>query len=389
MARVVITGAGMTGRTRSGAAWFGAALGLGLALSAGEARADSGMLGPLRVRDMTPFNLLRLDMLPAHAVAAGAGSWAIETNLSFSNTFVMSQNVRDYLGARAGSGPLTGTDADAILALGSDAYYVDGEFGLLEATVHYRLRPATSVYMTIPAYDFSGGFMDGAIEGFHDTFALGSDGRDRVARDHFQAVVAIDGSRLALLEAPVDSGIGDPVIGVRQAIPFGLSRWNLVLSGEAKIAWSGERMFLSSGSNDYGVQAALQGKYRRQAVYLIGSVVSTDGQVFGVRLERQLVPTAIVAYEIAVTEQTNFVGQVYAGSSSVRNSTIDDITAAKFEASIGLRSRRGRLIYGAALTENIRNFENTPDVGLSLTFAWAAIKPVADPSGTTVAARQR
>ena len=209
-----------------------------------------------------------------------------------------------------------------------------------------------------------------------------------MARDRFQAVVAIDGARLALLEAPVDSGIGDPVIGVRQAIPFGLSRWSLVLSGEAKIAWSGERPFLSSGSNDYGVQAALQGKYHRQAVYLVGSAVSTDGQVFGVRLERRLVPTAIVAYEIAMTEQTNFIGQVYAGSPSVRDSTIDEITAAKFEASIGLRSRRGRLIYGVALTENIRNFENTPDVELSLTFAWAALKPVADPSGTVVAGRR-
>src|SRR5262245_15202982 len=39
---------------------------------------ETGLLGPLRIRDMTPFNLLRLDMLPAHAVDAGPGSWAIE-----------------------------------------------------------------------------------------------------------------------------------------------------------------------------------------------------------------------------------------------------------------------------------------------------------------------
>src|SRR6185436_8167552 len=168
------------------------ALCMGLVLVTGEPRADSEMLGPLRIRDMTPFNLLRLDMLPAHAVAAGRGSWAIEANLSFSNTFVMSGNVRDFLQARGGHGALTAADAEAILGLGEDAYYVDGEFGLLETTFHYRVRRTTSVSLTLPAYNFSGGFMDGTIEGFHDTFGLGNAGRDWVDRDRFQTIVALE-----------------------------------------------------------------------------------------------------------------------------------------------------------------------------------------------------
>ncbi len=351
------------------------ALALLLALPIGETRADSGMLGPLRIRDMTPFNLLRLEMLPAHAVAAGPGSWAIEANLSFSNTFVMSGNVRDYLETRGGHGALSEADAAAILGLGEDAYYVDGEFGLLETTFHYRLRRTTSVSLTLSAYKFSGGFMDGTIEGFHDTFGLGNAGRDWVERNRFQTIVALEGVELTALDAPVDGGLGDPVLGVRQVVPLGRSRWNLVFSGEAKIAWRGERLFLSTGTNDYGLQTALQGKFTRQGVYLIGSFVWTDGQVLGVRLERRMVPTLIAAYEIGMTEHTNFIGQLYASQSTVRDSSIDEITADKYEASIGLRSHRGRLIYGAAVTENIRNFENTPDVGLSLSLAWAALQP--------------
>jgi hypothetical protein len=39
-----------------------------------------------------------------------------------------------------------------------------------------------------------------------------------------------------------------------------------------------------------------------------------------------------------------------------------------------VRSHRGSIIYGIAVTENIVNFENTPDVGLSLTLAWANLK---------------
>jgi hypothetical protein len=341
---------------------------------ADDARPGTVLLGPLRIRDMTPFNLLRLDMLPAHAVEAGVGSWAIEANVSFSNTFVMSDNVRRYLQDRGGRTPLSAADAADILAMGEDAFYVDGEFGLLEVTGHYRFARRTSAYVTLSAYDFSGGFMDGAIEGFHNTFDLENAGREYVTRRKFQTVMALDGVQQVALDAPVGNGLGDPVVGLRQAIPFGASRWGMVVSAETKIAYRGERPFLSTGTNDYGVQLALQGKFRRQAVYLSGSAVSTDGRVFGIPLDRRLVPTLTAAWEIGLTEQTNFIGQLYASRSTVRDSQVEVIQADKYQASLGLRSRRGRLIYGFAFTENLKNFENTPDVGLSLNVAWAALR---------------
>ena len=40
-----------------------------------------------------------------------------------------------------------------------------------------------------------------------------------------------------------------------------------------------------------------------------------------------------------------------------------------------LRSRRGHVIYAFAVTENLGNFENTPDVGVSLTLAWVSLRP--------------
>src|SRR5207245_4651165 len=128
--------------------------------AATPARGGTELLGPLRIRDMTPFNLLRLDMLPAHAVSAAPGSWAIEADLSYSNTYVMSDNVQRYLETRGERRPLTQTDADAILALGRDAYYVDGEFGLLDLTFHYGITRHSSVYLTLSAYDFTGGVLD-------------------------------------------------------------------------------------------------------------------------------------------------------------------------------------------------------------------------------------
>ena len=353
----------------------GAAL-AAFALAITQARGDTELLGPLRIRDMTPFNLLRLDMLPAHAVAAGPGSWAIEADISYSNTFVMSDNVRTYLEGRGdGPRPLTQADANAILGLGEDAYYVDGEFGLLELTFHYRVTRRSSVYLTLSAYNFTGGIFDRTIENFHDAFGLDQNGRDLVARDRFQIVSSLDGVNEAFLHPPIDGGLGDPVVGVRHVWPLSRSRWNLVLDGEANFALRGERQFLSTGTDDYGVQASLQGKFRRQAVYFSSSFVLTDGRVLGVQLDRRVLPTMTAAYEVGVTGHTNVILQLYGSESTIRDSTIDQIKVNKYEASLGFRSRRGHLIYGFAVTENLANFENTPDVGASLTVAWVSLRP--------------
>ena len=346
-----------------------------LGLTATPALGETDLLGPLRIRDMTPFNLLRLDMLPAHAVSGAPGSWAIEADLSYSNTFVMSDNVQRYLEVRGERRPLTQTDADAILGLGQDAYYVDGEFGLLDLTFHYGITRRSSVYLTFSAYDFTGGFLDGTIEGFHKSFGLDPNGRDLVARNRFQGVLSIEGIRTSFLDPPIDGGLGDPVFGLRHAWPLRGSRWGLVLDGAAKIAWSGERLFLSTGTDDFGLQASLQRKFTRQAVYLSASAVRTDGRVFGVELKQRVIPTLTAAYEVGVTGHTNLIAQLYASRSTVQDTTIDQLKADKYQASLGLRSLRGHLVYGFAMTENVENFANTPDIGVSLTLAWIALRP--------------
>jgi len=326
--------------------------------------AQGQLMGPLHIRDMTPFNLLRLDMPPAPAVdPTVTQGWSIEAVLSRTNVFMMSDNVKDHLDRRGTDGPLTQDDANAIAALGEDSYFVDGEIGLLDLTFQYGVA-----YVALSVYDFTGGFLDATVDGFHDSFGLGNAGRDLVARDRFQAVASLQGQRIAFLGPPVDSGLGDPVIGVRRSWP--LRSWALVLDGAAKIALRGERPGLSTGSNDYGLQASLQRKLKRQGIYFSASLVRTDGRVFGVPVGSHVVPTVTAAYEVSVTPRTNAVLQLYASESAIRDTDIDEIKANKYQASLGLRSRRGKLVYGLALTENVVNFQNTPDVGLSLTLGW-------------------
>ena len=69
-----------------------------LASFASQARAGEGQFyGLMRERDLTPFGFMRLDMRPAHAVSTEPGSWAVETDLAFQNTWALSPEVEKYL----------------------------------------------------------------------------------------------------------------------------------------------------------------------------------------------------------------------------------------------------------------------------------------------------
>src|SRR5512134_2104798 len=71
---------------------------LGLA-GASLAHAEDGgqFYGLLRSRDLSPFGFLRLDMRPSHAVAIEPGSWALETEIGYQNTWALSPQVEKYL----------------------------------------------------------------------------------------------------------------------------------------------------------------------------------------------------------------------------------------------------------------------------------------------------
>jgi hypothetical protein len=146
-------------------------------------------VGLLRARDLTPFGLLRLDMLPAHTADAKAGTWTFEIQYAYQNTFVMSDNVREYLEDRdIGREPLRPEDAAVILGFPDDAYYVDGEVGLADLILQRRINDYWSAYLTVPYIRYGRGVFDHVIEEFHDAFGFSQMGRDEVARNQFQFV---------------------------------------------------------------------------------------------------------------------------------------------------------------------------------------------------------
>jgi len=330
--------------------------------------------GLLRGRDLSLFGLLRLDLLPAHTADAPPGTWTFEIQYAYQNTFVLSTNVRDYLEQRnIGRAPLRLEDAERILALPGDAFYLDGEVGYADLIVQRRLSDYWSAYVTIPYISYGEGLLDDTIESFHHAFGFSQQGRDLVARDRFQIVYAIGDAQLALLDRSTSGGFGDPVIGVRYSLPEPRFGWDVVVEVAAKLALEGERFLLSTGKNDYGGQITLQrrlGSTSRHAIYLSGSGVYYAGGPEIPGDESEFIPTLIAGYSYGITPRTSVIVQGYASDSVVQKTTLHELKDRKYQLSLGVQTRNSNLLWSLAVTENISNFNNTPDIGIQAGLAY-------------------
>lgn len=348
------------------------ALALAALLAAPPAHGDEEWfhLGLVRVRDLTPFGILRLDMLPPHSVASTPGTWAIETNFSYQNTFVLSDNVAEYLRQRGGGRRvhITQDDIRAILDSGEDVYLIDGELGLADLTLHYRFDSHWGTYLTLPVLYLDGGFLDGTIESFHKNVGFSTANRDLAERNRFVAIFGVDGQQIALTEAPFRTRVMDPVLGLRHSLFAEPKGFNLITELAVKVAKRDAELLTSTGENDYGIQVSLQKFFRRQALYLTASGVYMGASPTQ-NIEEQIVPTALLGYERRLTRYTNLILQLYASRGDVTETTIEELAADKYQLTLGFQSARRGWVYRFAITENLANFENTPDVGVTLSFA--------------------
>ena len=239
--------------------------------SLAHAADDSGQFyGLLRSRDLSPFGFLRLDMRPAHAVSIEPGSWALETEIGYQNTWALSPEVENYLVGLEPTGrrQIGPAEVQAIEDLPGENYLLDLETALFDVTLHYKLSRDWTAYAIVSAITYQGGFLDSTIEQFHDTFGFSSFGRPAVARDQATLIYDLKGAHVVLLEKPTDGGLTDPTIGFRYTGLQPLQNWRLSLEGAAKIPVAGRRLLLSTGRTDYGVQASLQRPGNRHALYV-------------------------------------------------------------------------------------------------------------------------
>ena len=332
-----------------------------------ETEREVKFYGPLRVRDLMPLTLLFMDFVPSHAVEGSAGVLFVEFHHSHANTFIMSGNVRDYLEARGTERRrLTPQDFAAIRDFEDDAFYFDGAAGYANLTLHYSFSRDWNAYLKLPYIYYSGGLLDAGIESFHDAFGFSNAGRPFVPKNISQVLIKMGDEVLELPDPGSNQGFADPVLALSKAFRRGSN--TLVVEGAVKFALADSAEFLSSGANDYGVQVSLHRQWQRRAIYLAASYVKlgTSGELPDFGLED--VQKVSVSYERLFGRRMSFVLQGSLSPSPFQN-TDSELSEAKLQLSLGVRyafQSTGAFEFG--LTENVSNFDSTPDIGFHFGF---------------------
>jgi len=282
--------------------------------------------------------------------------------------------VVEYFEAKSTGGRQTFTPEDAQNLLDGDeeAYLLDGELGLFDLTATYRFARHWSGYLTLPVLFFNDGIFDEFIESFHDQFGFDTGHRELLKQDDLSILSRLGERRLALFEPP-DDGVGDPVFGARYTVVAEPRKWNLIAEAAAKVAFRDHDFFHSSGKSDYGVQLSYQRFFRKQALYLTVSEVYFAGYersaIDPPPLVRHWITTFVAAYERKLIGPVNGVIQLYGSPSVVRGTTQEELLADKYQLTGGLQWEHKSWVNHMAVTENLRNFENTPDVGGTISVA--------------------
>ena len=339
----------------------------------GAAGADeTDFFGLLRARDITPFGFLRLDMRPTHALNIPSGDWGFEMEAAYQNTWALSPEVESWLGTLQGGRREIGpAELDAIRALPGENYLADFELGLLDISFQYKFSSQWGAYLVLSGVHYGGGFLDSSIESFHDAFGFSDFGRPAVVKNGTSYILDLKNSQVALFEAPTSGGYLDPTIGLRYSgLTLGKD-WQVVLEAAAKVPVSGRRDLLSTGRTDYGLQMTLQNFGDNHAWYLAGSAVYYAGSPNFAPNDSKVIPTILVGYERRLTDNTHVILQGYASPSvySHRDTDLDELLATKYQASLGFYHRIGAGLISFAVTENLQNLNNTPDIGFQLGFA--------------------
>ncbi len=99
----------------------------------------------------------------------------------------------------------------------------------------------------------------------------------------------------------------------------------------------------------------------------------TQGSALTSSDRTQVVPTYIFGYEYSASEKTNIVAQYYVSPSvfTHEDTDLEGLLKTKYQISIGVRHRIDASVWTFAITENLFNFNNTPDIGFQIAWGYS------------------
>ncbi len=328
--------------------------------------------GPLRVREQFLLGMGFYAFDPASADIQEQGDWQIDFVQSATNTWVLSESVENFLIARDSRQPITIEDLRGIEALnpGKGIYFADGEIYRASLAIRRGIGHNLQLSVTIPILSFGGGFSDGFIEGFHDTFGFSQTGRLGKPKDEYRVYLRDASGREIYRERRPGAGFGDIAISLKGRVPVRSGKWKVAWEGVVKLPTGDEDDLYSSGSEDYGAQLLATRYYSRSCIHVaVGFVRAGKSDVFST--DDQVLSNLMVGYEHAIGNRSSVIAQMTVSDSPFDDMGIEGLDERAYLIDLGVkRALTSRTVAFAALSENMLNFGSSADVGIHFGLTW-------------------
>lgn len=319
--------------------------------------------GPLRIRDQFLLNMSLLAFEPDAAPLLKPGQNRVEFIGTVSNTFAMSTSVSDMLERRGTRKPLTQA---GFQALPGNLFYLDAEVYRSAVAFDRALGENLQIGVTFQWLNFSGGTLDGFIEGFHDTFGLGQSGRKGVPRDTYTLYVRSNGTEVFRDGAP-ESGLGDIVLRAKSKLTATPRHAIISLQTAIKVPRGDGNGVFSSGSPDLGVEL-LGSYYPSNSLCLHYSLgVLRLGQWPLFQTPAQTLFSGMLGQEVGTSPSSAIIAQMTVSQSPFADLDLPELGTTSFQVSLGYKQQfDNRLVLFGAVTENVAHFDNTADIGFHI-----------------------
>jgi len=345
-----------------------------LAVAATVAAQDLG-LGLVSVRNQLPFDQLFLALTPEGVGTLADGGLRVSLSATWSNTFIMSPEIHDWVrhNRPPGRHSLTSAGAYAIVAAHPDAdlFLFDGELVRWTLRTSYGLTDALQLTVDVPVLSRGGGFADSAIESFHSSLGIGNADRELFPQNHFQVFMRFGGHQLYLDGAPANNVIGDVSVELKLRARNRWHGWSAAASVAAKAPTGRAASFGGSGNWDgqvagYASRSLGPGRLHLNLAFTaLGGVENMPG--FSV----DDLWTAVAGYEIWSSHHAvNWIAQATWATSVCRSATGSDLSDPAYLLLVGARvpaRAHGTLTF--AIIENIVQFDNSADLALHIGYA--------------------
>lgn len=268
-------------------------------------------LGPISIRNQNPLSLQFAALSPQRAATLKKGEANMKIDSSYSNIYEQGTN-------------------------GTQTLDLDMEYWRSAWSLNYGLDDKLEVGIEIPVVHYSGGFMDGFIQKYHNTFGFPNGGRDLVANDRF-AYGFSDAGADRLGFPPMTFGLGDITIRTKRAILDGDRALKVSLFSDFKFPTGEEGRGAGSGTPDFGMGLILDYTHWRLHGYVNGAYYMLGGNERLDPYVRDSMWAFSAAQELSILPNFSAIVELNGSTPIFEGTGIDEMDGTPLDLIIGFR----------------------------------------------------